>query len=60
VIGRGASPAPWPQPGVQIDLPGLGGLYPFRAVIDGDRLELLVQRELLDQRLAQLGVVVHD
>ena len=44
----------------EIDLPGLGGLYPFGPVVDRDRLELLVQRELLDQRLAQLGVVVHD
>jgi hypothetical protein len=44
----------------EIDLPGLGGLNPFGPVVDRDRLEVLMQRELLDQRLAQLGIIVHD
>ena len=44
----------------QVDLAGLGRLHPFGAGVDRDRLELLVQRELLDQRLAQFGVVVDD
>ena len=44
----------------EIDLPSLGGLYALGSVVDRDRLELLMQRELLDQRLAQFGVVVHD
>ena len=44
----------------EIDLSGLGGLHALGAVVDRDRLEFLVQRELLDQRLAQLGIVVDD
>src|SRR6184192_576365 len=44
----------------EIDLTGLGGLYALGSIVDRDRLEFLKQCELLDQRLAQLGVVVHD
>ena len=44
----------------QVDVPGLGGLHALGAGIDRDRLEFLVQRELLDQRLAQLGIVIDD
>ena len=44
----------------QVDLPGLGGLHPLGPAFDGDRLELVVQRKLLDQRIAQLRVVVDD
>src|SRR6266566_6221624 len=44
----------------EIDLTGLGGLYALGSIVDHDRLEFLKQCELLDQRLAQLGVVVHD
>src|SRR5215471_7908675 len=35
-------------------------MYALGSIVDRDRLEFLVQRELLDQRLAQFGVVVHD
>ena len=41
-------------------LPGLGGLHPLGAVVDRDRFELLMERKLLDQRLAQFGVVIDD
>ena len=44
----------------EVDLAGLGGLHALGPAVDRDRLELLVQRQLLDQRLAQLGVVVDD
>src|ERR1700748_2366187 len=40
--------------------PALAALHPLGAIVDRDRFEFLVQRELLDQRLAQFGVVVHD
>src|SRR6185295_2442131 len=40
--------------------PALAVCTPLGSVVDRDRLEFLVQRELLDQRLAQLGVVFHD
>ena len=44
----------------EVDLAGLGGLHALGAGLDRDRLEFLVQRKLLDQRVAQLRVVVHD
>ena len=44
----------------QIDLPGLGGLHTFGAVFRSDRLEFLVQRQLLGQRVAQFGIVVDN
>ena len=44
----------------QIDLPAFGGLHAFGAGIGGDSFEFLVQRQLLDQGLAQLGVVIDD
>ena len=40
--------------------PALAACTPLVPVSAADRLEFLVQRELLDQRLAQLGVVVDD
>ena len=44
----------------EVDLAGLGRLHPLGAGVGGDRLEFLVQRELLDERVAKLGVVVDD
>ena len=44
----------------EVDLAALGRLHALGAGVDRDRLEFLVQRQLLDQRLAQLGVVVDD
>ena len=44
----------------QVDLPVLGGLHALGAGILGCGLEFLVQGKLLDQGVAQLGVVVHD
>ena len=44
----------------QVDLAALGRLHRLGAAVDRGRLELLVQRQLLDQRLAQLGIVVDD
>ena len=44
----------------KIDLPGFCGLDSLAAVFDRDRLEFLVQRELLGQRIAQFAVVVDD
>jgi hypothetical protein len=44
----------------EVDLPGLGRLHALGAVIDRDRFELLMQRKLLDQRFAQLGIIIHD
>ena len=44
----------------QVDLPGFGGLNAFGAVFRGHRVELLVQRELLGQRVTQFGVVIDD
>ena len=41
-------------------LAGLGGLHALAATLDRDRFELLVQRELLDQRGTQLGIVIDD
>jgi len=38
----------------------LGGLSALGAGIDGGRLKLLMQRELFDQRVAEITVVVHD
>ncbi len=39
---------------------GLGGGSALGAGVDGGGLELFVQRQLLDQRLAQIGIVIHD
>src|SRR5262249_52297246 len=44
----------------QIDLAGLGLLDALGAGIDRDRLEFVMQRKLLDERVPQLVVVVHD
>ncbi len=44
----------------QVDLAAFGRLHPLGAAVDRDGVELLVQRQLLDQRLAQLGIVVDD
>ena len=44
----------------EVDLAGLGGLHALRAVLDGDGLKFLVQRQLLGQRIAQLGIVIDD
>ena len=44
----------------QVDLAGLGRLHAFRPAIDRDRLELVVQRQLLDQCFAQLRLVVDN
>ncbi len=39
---------------------GLGGAGALGAGIDGGGLELVVQRQLLHQRVAQIGIVIHD
>ena len=44
----------------EIDVAVAGGLHALRAGIDRLGVELLVQRELLDQRVAQFGVVIDD
>ena len=44
----------------EVDLTGFGGLHALAAAVDGERFELLMQGKLLDQRLAQFGVVVDD
>ena len=44
----------------QVDLAGLRRLNALGAVLDRFRFELLVQRKLLDQRVAQFGVVIDD
>ena len=44
----------------QVDLAAFGRLHRLGAAVDRGRLELLVQSELFDQRVAQLGVVVDD
>ena len=44
----------------EVDLAGLGGLHAFGAGIGRDGFELLVQRELLDQRVAQFRIVIDD
>ncbi len=44
----------------EIDLAGLGRLHALRAVVDRDRFEFLMEGELLDQRLAQFGIIVDD
>ena len=44
----------------EVDLAGLGGLHALGAVFGRDDFEFLMQRELLDQRVAQLRIVVHD
>ena len=44
----------------QIDLASLGRLDALGAVLDRDGIKLLVQRQLLGQRVAQLGIVVDD
>ena len=44
----------------EIDLSGLGGLHALAAVLGADGFELLVQRQLLGQPLAQLSIVVDD
>ena len=44
----------------EINLTGFCGLHALGAGLHRDRFELVVQRELLDQGGAQLGVVVDD
>ena len=44
----------------EIDLASLGRLDALGAVLDRDGFKLLVQRQLLGQRVAQLGIVVDD
>jgi hypothetical protein len=39
---------------------GLSGLHALGAVLARDRLELLMERELLDERVAHVGIVVDD
>ena len=40
--------------------PAFAACTPLAAAVDRDRLELLVQRQLLGQRIAQLGIVVDN
>ena len=44
----------------QIDLSRLGGLHAPAAVLRRDRFILLVQRNLLRQRVAQFGIIVDN
>ena len=44
----------------QIDLAVLGGLNALRPPVDRNSVEFLVQRQLFDQRLAQLGVIIDN
>ena len=44
----------------QIDLARLGRLHTLAAVLHNQGLEFLVQRQLLGQRIAHLGIVVDD
>ena len=44
----------------QVDLAALGRLHPLGAAVDRDGVELLVQRQLLDQRFAQFGIVIDN
>ena len=44
----------------EIDLSGLGGLHTLAAGLDRDGLELLVQRQLFGQRIAQFGIVIDN
>ncbi len=44
----------------QVDLAAFGRLHALGAAVDRGGVELLMQRQLLDQRLAQFGIVVHD
>ena len=44
----------------EINLGGFGGLHPLAAAIDRDRLEFFMQGKLLDHRVAQFGIIVHD
>jgi hypothetical protein len=44
----------------EIDLAGLRSLHALNAVLDCYGLELLVQRQLFGQRLAQAVIVVDD
>ena len=44
----------------QIGSIGFGGAGALGAGIDGGGLELVVQRQLLHQRIAQIGIVIHD
>jgi hypothetical protein len=44
----------------EVDLTGARRLHALGAGVGRHRLELLVQRQLLDQRVAQLGIVVDD
>src|SRR6516165_4118387 len=40
--------------------PDLAALHPLAAAIDRDRLEFFMQGKLLDHRVAQYGIIVHD
>jgi hypothetical protein len=44
----------------QIGRVGFGGAGALGAGIDCGGFELLMQRQLLDQRIAQIGIVIHD
>ena len=44
----------------QVDLSVFGGLDAFRAAVHRNGIKFLVQRQLLDERVAQFGVVVDD
>ena len=44
----------------QIDLARFGRLHTLAAVLHSQGLELLVQRQLLGQRIAQFGIIVDN
>ena len=44
----------------EIDLVGLSGLHALNAVLNCYGLELLVQRQLFGQPIAQAGVIIDD
>src|SRR5881409_3050591 len=44
----------------EVDLARLGGLHRPDAGVYRNGLELVVQRQLLDERLAHVGIVLHD
>jgi hypothetical protein len=44
----------------QVDLAILGRLHAFGAAVGRNRVKLLVQRQLFDQRLTQFGIVIDN